>query len=234
MLLALETSAERGSVALFDGDRLLGEVWLDARERHAASLLVCLDRLLAEQKRKLDDVDRIALAIGPGSFTGLRIGLATALGLAFGTARRLVPVPTLAALATQANVDVPIAAVLDARRGEVYAGLYRASGDALAEDSCCSIVDFLSRLPERGEIAFIGDGVPAHRQVIEARLGARARFLPAEAGRARRRERRSARPAARRRGPRARAGARGAALSAPRRGRGRGAWLYTSADEPIP
>jgi len=66
MLLALETSAERGSVALFDADRLLGEVWLDARERHAASLLVCLDRLLTERQRRLDEVDRIALAIGPG------------------------------------------------------------------------------------------------------------------------------------------------------------------------
>ncbi|MGH2900648.1 MAG: tRNA (adenosine(37)-N6)-threonylcarbamoyltransferase complex dimerization subunit type 1 TsaB, partial [Solirubrobacteraceae bacterium] len=78
MLLALETSAERGSVALFDGERLLGEAWLDANERHAASLLVCLDRLLRDVARSLDDVDRIALAIGPGSFTGLRIGLATA------------------------------------------------------------------------------------------------------------------------------------------------------------
>lgn len=183
MLLALETSAERGSVALFDAGRLLGEVWLDARERHAASLLVCLDRLLAERNRKLDDVDRIALAIGPGSFTGLRIGLATALGLAFGTARRLVPVPTLAALATQANVDVPIAAVLDARRGEVYAGLYRANGESLAEDSCCTIDDFLARLPENGEVAFLGDGVAAHRQAIASRLGERARFLPVESAR---------------------------------------------------
>lgn len=183
MLLALETSAERGSVALFDGERLLGEAWLDARERHAASLLVCLDRLLAEQKRALAEVEQIALSIGPGSFTGLRIGLATALGLTFGTARTLVPVPTLAALATQAQVSIPIATLLDAQRGEVYAGLYRADGSALADDSCGGISAFLAALPETGEVAFIGCGVAAHRAAIAERLGTRARVLPSEAGR---------------------------------------------------
>jgi tRNA threonylcarbamoyladenosine biosynthesis protein TsaB len=183
VLLALETSAERGSVALFDGERLLGEAWLDARERHAASLLVCLDRLLAEQKRTLADVAQIALSIGPGSFTGLRIGLATALGLTYGTNRTLVPVPTLAALATRAQVAIPVATVLDAQRGEVYAGLYGADGRALAADSCGGIQEFLDGLPEPGEIAFIGCGVAAHRLAILKRLDARARILPSEMSR---------------------------------------------------
>jgi len=182
MLLALETSAERGSVALFDGERLLGEVWLDARERHAASLLVCLDKLLGETGRTLEAVDRIALAIGPGSFTGLRIGLATALGLAFGTERTLVPVPTLAALATQTGVSGLVAPLLDARRGEIYGGLYRADGREVVADSCSGIREFLARLPQNETIAFVGGGVSAHRGEIAARLGERARFLPLEAG----------------------------------------------------
>ena len=182
MLLALETSAERGSVALFDGERLIGEAWLDANERHAASLLVCLDRLLAAQGRGLAEVDRIALAIGPGSFTGLRIGLATALGLTFGTDRLLVPVPTLAALATQANAAGRIAPILDARRGEVYAGLYRADGRSLVADSCGSVSDFLARLPGGEPIAFLGGGVAVHRAEIVARLGSRAEFLPLASG----------------------------------------------------
>jgi tRNA threonylcarbamoyl adenosine modification protein YeaZ len=135
MLLALETSAERGSLALFDGERLIGDAWLDAGERHAASLLVCLDRLLAEQGRALAEVDRIALSIGPGSFTGLRIGLATALGLAFGTDRLLVPVPSLAALATQAKVDGLIAPILDARRGRSMP-VSTARRARLGADSC--------------------------------------------------------------------------------------------------
>ena len=183
MLLALDTSAERGSLALFDGERLIGETWLDAGERHAASLLVSLDRLLAESERRLDEVDRIALSIGPGSFTGLRIGLASALGLAFGTDRLLVPVPTLAALATQASVGAgAIAPILDARRGEIYAGLYRADGHALRDDSCGSVADFLASLPESGPIAFLGSGVEPHRAAIAASLGARAEFLPVAAG----------------------------------------------------
>jgi tRNA threonylcarbamoyladenosine biosynthesis protein TsaB len=180
MLLALETSAERGSVALFEGDRLLGEVALDAHERHAASLLVCLDRLLGDVARSLDDVDRIALAIGPGSFTGLRIGLATALGLAFGTSRTIVPVPTLAALATQAGREGLVAAMLDARRGEVYAGLYGADGRAQAADSCGPVAEFLARLPSGEAIAFIGEGALVHRVEIEAQLGGLAHFLPPE------------------------------------------------------
>ena len=182
MLLALETSAERGSVALFDGGELIGESWLDAGERHAASLLVSLDRLLAEHGRALEQIDRIALSIGPGSFTGLRIGLATALGLAFGTDRLLVPVPTLAALATQASASGPIAPILDARRGEVYAGLYRADARELVADSCSSISDFLARLPAGEEIALLGGGVAPHRAAIAAHLGGHARFLPVDAG----------------------------------------------------
>jgi tRNA threonylcarbamoyladenosine biosynthesis protein TsaB len=182
MLLALETSAERGSVALFDGERLIGDAWLDSGERHAASLLVCLDRLLTLHERALAAVDRIALAIGPGSFTGLRIGLATALGLAFGTDRLLVPVPTLAALATQANTAGLIAPVLDARRGEVYAGLYRADARELVADSCGSVSAFLARLPAGEAIAFLGGGVDLHRAEIAARLGGRAIFLPVDAG----------------------------------------------------
>ncbi len=184
MLLALDTSAERGSLALFEGERLLAESWLDAGERHAASLLVSLDRLLASCARPLDSVEQIALSIGPGSFTGLRIGLASALGLAFGTARTLVPVPTLAALATQSGVEpqVAVAPILDARRGEVYAGLYRADGQALGEDSCGSLADFLASLPADGPIAFLGGGVEPHQAAIRASLGARAQFLAPAAG----------------------------------------------------
>jgi len=183
VLLALETSAERGGVALFAGAELLGEEDVAADERHAASLLVCLDRLLARVGRRQDEIERIALAIGPGSFTGLRIGLATALGLAFGTSRQLVPVPTLAALALQADGAPLTAPLLDARRGEVYAGLYDAEQGELQPDRCCALGDWLEGLPRSGEpLALLGSGVAPHRAELEAALGARARFLPEAAG----------------------------------------------------
>ncbi|HXZ86361.1 MAG TPA: tRNA (adenosine(37)-N6)-threonylcarbamoyltransferase complex dimerization subunit type 1 TsaB [Myxococcota bacterium] len=182
MLLALETSAERGGVALFEGEALLGEADVAEHERHAASLLVCLDRLLARVGRPLGDVERIALAIGPGSFTGLRIGLATALGLAFGTERQLVPVPTLAALALQADASGWIAPLLDARRSEVYAGLYDGGGRALLPDACSGLDAWLARLPAGPPLAFLGSGAELHRAALERALGPRARILPAAAG----------------------------------------------------
>jgi tRNA threonylcarbamoyladenosine biosynthesis protein TsaB len=177
VLLALETSAERGGVALFEGGELLGEADVPERERHAASLLVCLDGLLARVGRRLDEVDRIALAIGPGSFTGLRIGLASALGLAFGTRRTLVPVPTLAALAFQAETPGLCAPLLDARRGEVYAGLYDSALNPQLPDACASVSDWVGSLPPGGPIALVGSGARLYRRALEAALGERARFL---------------------------------------------------------
>lgn len=182
MLLALETSAERGGLALFEAGALLGEADVAENERHAASLLVCLDALLTRLGRELGEVDRIALAIGPGSFTGMRIGLATALGLAFDTKRTLVPVPTLAALSLQAEGAALVAPLLDARRGEVYAGLYGANADALLPDACASVSDWLATLPGREPITFLGSGAELHRAQLEAALGARACFLPAAIG----------------------------------------------------
>jgi tRNA threonylcarbamoyladenosine biosynthesis protein TsaB len=182
VLLALETSAERGGVALFEGDALVGEADVGANERHAASLLVCLDALLARAGCALAAVDRIALAIGPGSFTGLRIGLATALGLAFGTPRKLVPVPTLAALALQAGARGLVVPLLDARRSEVYAGLYDGEGRALRDDACCALDDWLAQLPAGEPLCFLGSGADLHRAKLEAALGGRAHVLPPAAG----------------------------------------------------
>jgi tRNA threonylcarbamoyladenosine biosynthesis protein TsaB len=182
MLLALETSGPLGSLALFDGERLLGEAELDSGERHAATLLVALDALLVQSGRARGEIARIALSIGPGSFTGLRIGLASALGLAFGTERTVVPVPTLAALAFQAGGDAPVLPLVDARRGEVYAGVYEPSGVALVADSCSPLEAFLARAPAAGPITLIGSGACLYRAKLEAALGPRARFLPEAAG----------------------------------------------------
>jgi tRNA threonylcarbamoyladenosine biosynthesis protein TsaB len=182
VLLALETSAERGGVALFEGAELLGEADVPERERHAASLLMCLDSLLARLGRKLDDVEKIALAIGPGSFTGLRIGLSTALGLAFGTTRKLVPVPTLQALAFQTRAQGLCAPLLDARRGEVYAGLYDPSLKAVLPDACTSVEEWLAQLPAGEPIALAGSGARLYRNALASALGSRARFLGDSAG----------------------------------------------------
>ena len=126
LLLAVETSTAATSVALQRGDALLLERRGPEGAPTATSLLPCLDALLREAGMALDAVDAFAVSIGPGSFTSLRIGLATVKGLVFGTARPVVAVPTLAALAGSAPEGAgPVVPMLDARRGEVYAGAYR-------------------------------------------------------------------------------------------------------------
>jgi tRNA threonylcarbamoyladenosine biosynthesis protein TsaB len=180
VILAIETASETGGVALVEGARVLGERRIGGHApRHAAELLAALDALLAEIGRPLEDADPIALSIGPGSFTGLRIGLATALGLCFGTDRQIVAVPTLAALSTQSSDGEPIVPLLDARKGQVYAGRYRAAGDALVADAVCDplpLFQELRQLPGSEPIWLIGPGTRLYQNEIRSVLGVRAQL----------------------------------------------------------
>jgi len=147
LLLAIESATSLQSVALLQGKRLLGEITEDAAKRHSERLLAMVDALLRESGVGAADIEAFGVSIGPGSFTSLRVGLATMKGLAFGGEAPAVGVPTLAAMAwgamrsgaatsgdhrPVASADQPatsarqpaacVLALLDARRGEVYAG----------------------------------------------------------------------------------------------------------------
>ena len=157
------------------------------RAQHAAALLTAIDEVLAQVDAKLDDLDYIALSVGPGSFTGLRIGLATTLGLCFAGSPLVVPVPTLAALAQAGAGSQPIVPMLDARKGQVYAGVYAATGECLGADRVVDPLPFLHELatfPDR-EIELIGPGARLYQNEIRSVLGARGRLASAEAGRPR-------------------------------------------------
>lgn len=182
MILALETAAEIGGVALLDGEALLGERRLDRQSEQAASLLPTIDRLLVDGGWELGAVDLIALSIGPGSFTGLRVGLATALGLCGGTERCIVPVPTLAALSLHADSEVPIVPMLDARKGQVYTGVYGPEGASIEPDRVCDPLPWLEQLRGRGPVSLLGPGATLYRNEIETALGQSARILPGELG----------------------------------------------------
>ena len=186
MLLALETASETGGVALLDGETVLAERIVGARTPHyAAELLVSLDAMLAELGRAERDIEALALSVGPGSFTGLRIGLATALGLAFGTERRIVPVPTLAALALGAAPGRAIVPMLDARKGQVYAGVYDDAGRPREVDRVVAPLALLRELAGRGdraELVFLGPGARLYANEIWTVLGGAAEILPAARG----------------------------------------------------
>lgn len=183
MLVAFETATEFGSLALLDAGELLAQHELVRGQRQAGSLLPALDALLSDRGLCLEDISEIALSIGPGSFTGLRIGLSTALGLCFGTARKIIPVPTLAALSLHAPAGERIVPLLDARRGQVYTGLYAAGGTCLLRDRVCEPGPWLESLAGDGPVHLLGAGVQLHEAAIRKALGAEARLLEPDAGR---------------------------------------------------
>jgi tRNA threonylcarbamoyladenosine biosynthesis protein TsaB len=162
-VLALETSTLAGGVALVDGERLVAEYVLDVSVTHSERLMAAVDRVLADARWAPRDLEGLAVSIGPGSFTGLRIGVSTAKGLAWALGVPIAAVPTLDAMAAVlAWAALPVCPVLEARRGEVYASLYRHDGDGLRREW-----DYLALSPE--ELAarlteptlLIGDGAAA-------------------------------------------------------------------------
>jgi len=174
LLLAVETATAAPSVALWRGDTLLGERAADPSRATAEALLPALDALLAGAGLALAAVEGFAVSIGPGSFTGLRIGVATVKGLAFGTGRRAAPVSTLAALAAHARGPGPVAAVLDARRGEVYAAGF--TGGVAADwlpEGVIAIAELAARLPAGCRV--VGEGAPL---CAEALRGAEVELVP--------------------------------------------------------
>jgi len=143
-VLAVETSSLAGGVALFDGERLRGEYLLDVRATHSERLMPAIDRLLTDTGWAPRDLEGLAVAVGPGSFTGLRIGLSAVKGLALALAIPIAAVPTLDAMAAALPfADLPVCPVLDARKGEVYASLYRWDGDGMRREW-----DYLAVAPE--------------------------------------------------------------------------------------
>jgi tRNA threonylcarbamoyladenosine biosynthesis protein TsaB len=128
-LLALETATLAGGAALLDDGRLVGESRLNIALTHSERLMAMVDRLLQDCAWEASSLHGLAISIGPGSFTGLRVGAATAKGLALALDLPVAPVPTLDALAaTLPFADAPVCPLLDARKGEVYIRKWRSPG----------------------------------------------------------------------------------------------------------
>jgi tRNA threonylcarbamoyladenosine biosynthesis protein TsaB len=180
-LLTIQTATPAGSVALTEGSRLLGELFLDVRRPHGEWLLGAIDRLLAAAGLPVDNLDGFGVTVGPGSFTGLRVGLATVKGLALATGKPLAGVSTLQALAMQAPyAALPVCALLDARKQEVYAGTF-VWQDGLPRPTGPERVLSPERLLGEltGPVLFVGDGATVYRTLIARQLGSQAHFLPA-------------------------------------------------------
>lgn len=133
--LAVETSTLSGGAALLDGDLVVAEYVMDIRLTHSERLMATIDRLLTDTGWTVRELEGLAVSVGPGSFTGLRIGLSTVKGLALALAIPIAAVPTLDAMAAMLPfAALPVVPVLDARKREVYASRYRWDGGAMRRE----------------------------------------------------------------------------------------------------
>jgi tRNA threonylcarbamoyl adenosine modification protein YeaZ len=193
LILALETSTLTGSVALVNaplggdgslgGEKILAEYSLNLPGTHSERLMPAIDRLLHEASLSISDIQGIALAWGPGSFTGLRIGVSTVKGLAYALRIPVVGVPTLDALAQNVRfASSLICPVLDARKKEVYAALFRGDGEGnlhkISEDWVLSPEKLCSQIAEK--TIFLGNGIEAYGETFKKNLGPHALFAPPE------------------------------------------------------
>jgi tRNA threonylcarbamoyladenosine biosynthesis protein TsaB len=162
-VLAVETSTLAGGVALLDDDRLVAEYVLDVSLTHSERLLAAVDHCVADARWSPRDLEGLAVAVGPGSFTGLRIAISTVKGLAFALGVPIAAVPTLDAMAAALPFAAhAVCAVLDSRKNEVYASLYRWDGTAMRrawDYLALPPGDLAARIDLLGEpVILVGDG----------------------------------------------------------------------------
>lgn len=175
LILAFETSAKAGSVALWEDSRLLGEFYNNTGLTHSQTLMVMAQQLLESCGRRPKDVEAVAVAAGPGSFTGVRIGVAAAKGFAWGAELPLYGVSTLESMALQLGIrDGLIMPVMDARRQQVYNALFRFQDgniERLTPDRAISLEDLEKELTGDKEPVFlVGDGSILCYNTLEDKL----------------------------------------------------------------
>ena len=178
-ILVIDTSGPVCGTAVMDEERVYSEFTAQNRNTHSASLMPMIEAALKAAGTDLKDLDAIAAVTGPGSFTGVRIGVATAKGLAHGAGIPCIPVDALEALAVSAGAfDGIVCPIQDARAGQVYGAAFR-GGERLTGDEPMKLETYLDQTESLGErFLFLGDGMPVHREAISAHLGEKAVFAP--------------------------------------------------------
>ena len=176
-ILAVETSTVLGGLAVTVDDSLIAESRLNVRVTHSERLLGEIAHIMNRSSLVIGDIDIFGISIGPGSFTGLRVGLSTVKGLAFATGKPVVAVPTLEAFAWHLPFCIHhVCPLLDARRGEVYAAVFEWNGDGFRRRMTECALPAEALIPQVSErTVFLGEGALRYRQTLE-RLGDRAIF----------------------------------------------------------
>ena len=170
-ILSIETSTRVGSVAIIEDKHLIAEYILNVVSTHSERLLPSIDQILKDSQLTVRDIEGFAVSLGPGSFTGLRIGISTVKGLALAAEKGVVGVPTLDVLAHNLMFTrLLVCPLLDARKGEVYTALYQGDGsgrlEKLTPDLAIKPEELLTRIKE--PVIFLGDGVEAYRDKLRS------------------------------------------------------------------
>lgn len=182
-IFAVDTSSAVATAAIIDENKLICECVLNNKLTHSQTLMPMIDDVFKKSELTPSDIDVFAVSNGPGSFTGLRIGVTTVKGLAHATGKQVVGVNTLEALA----YNLPfcpyiISPIMDARREQVYNAFYRFENGKLkeiVEPRAVALSDCLTELQKCGEkVVFLGDGVPVFKEKIKEALGENALFAP--------------------------------------------------------
>jgi tRNA threonylcarbamoyladenosine biosynthesis protein TsaB len=183
IILALENSSMCGSVALIANGLCLAEYSLTTTTTHSRRLLPCIEQLMAETGIPWEAISAIAVSAGPGSFTGLRIGLTTAKGLAMATGKPLIAISSLTTLACQLPwTDRLICPVLDARKQEVYTAFYRCNGEGIPrrQSDIVAITPHELALTIKEDVIFLGDGAKIYQDIFQEEVNGRVSFASPE------------------------------------------------------
>lgn len=178
-ILGLDTSTMMATCAVINDDRLLGEYSLNRDMTHSEKLVPMIKEILDNLDMKVSDIDLFGLALGPGSFTGLRIGAATMKSFAHLFDKPIVGVSSLEALAYNLPYNEIVVPMIDARRNRVYTAIYTWEDKMLKELVAPDVVpieDLLKKLLEFDTVVVNGDGILLHRDLIENTLGKRVSF----------------------------------------------------------
>ncbi len=183
LILSIDTATISASVSVMDEEKLHGLYYTDYKLKHSEKLLPLIDGLLSEIGMKLSDMDAFALTVGPGSFTGLRIGAATVKAYAYALGKPVIPVSTLEAISySQPHFDGIICPILDAQRNQVYTAQFENKNGKvtrLTEDASIGLEELCNELISRYEdkkVIFAGDGVKKFREDIISLMGDKAVF----------------------------------------------------------
>ncbi|MBR3641021.1 MAG: tRNA (adenosine(37)-N6)-threonylcarbamoyltransferase complex dimerization subunit type 1 TsaB [Oscillibacter sp.] len=172
-ILALETSAKAVSAAVSEDGKILCASYQDTPLTHSHTLMPMVEHILKNTELAVSDLDAIAVSVGPGSFTGIRIGVAAAKGLAFAAEKPAIPVSTLSAMARNVSFsDGLIVCTMDARRDQVYEAHFRAENGEirrLCDDRAIALADLAEELRnEAGPITLVGDGARLTKDFFDA------------------------------------------------------------------